>query len=131
MKRKVCEKCGAVIDQDTVYCQSCGHKVEKATLRQEEVKKNIFGLFSVDIFLLTLVFFTFLPMVLEKFHITFMFMTYLAYIGYSLSIICEIAAIIICKRDKTIDKEASGVNYGSATMLFSFLMIIAKVVQIY
>ena len=78
MKRKVCEKCGAVIDQDTVYCQSCGHKVEKATLRQEEVKKNIFGLFSVDIFLLTLVFFTFLPMVLEKFHITFMFMTYLA-----------------------------------------------------
>lgn len=132
MKRKVCEKCGAVLDQDTVYCQKCGHKVKNENvLKQEEVKKNIFGLLSMYTFLLSITLFTFIPVVLSKLNIKISLFTSLAYVGYGLSILFEVIAIIICQRNKSIDKSASGVNFGSASMMFSLLMIIAKIAHVY
>ncbi len=123
-----CPKCGRKIDNHSKYCEYCGYKVTKnKDLVKDEVSKNVFGLLSMYTFLMTLILFTILPMILNVFGISFN--TPLAYIGYGLSIIFELIGMVICKKDKSIDMVASGMNYGSVAMAFSLFMLIATFVN--
>lgn len=128
-----CQKCGRIIDNESMYCEYCGHKIIKNDdgLQQTEVRKNAFGLLAMNIFLVTLVFFTFLPMGLKVLNMSTSWVTPFVYIGYSLSIIFELIGMIICKKNKSIDMQTSGMNYGSASMVFSIFMLIAKIARMY
>lgn len=132
MKKIVCKKCGCKLDKDAKFCDRCGCKVDKGNdLDEKEVAKNVFGLLSMFTFLLSIVLFTVLPMILNVFNVSIELLNNLSYVGFGLAIIFEIIGLIIVKKDQSIDMQASGLNYGSAAMAFSFFMIIAKVAGMY
>lgn len=131
MAKVVCSNCGHIIT-DGMYCEHCGTKVRENTdiLKQSEIRKNPFGLLSMFTFLATIFFFTAIPFALSLFKVTLSWMKYGAYIGYALSIILEIIGMMISRKDKSIDVEASGMNYGGAAMVFSFLMMLVTLVYV-
>lgn len=133
MKRIVCPKCGSSIEKESTYCEHCGYKIQQkeGILKESEVRKNIFGLLAMYTFLFTVCVLTLIPMALSVFDISISWLTTLSYIGYSLSIIFAVTGIIVCKKNRTIDMQAAGMNYGSAAMVFSIFMLVAKLARMY
>ena len=132
MKKIKCKNCGAKLDKDAKFCECCGCKVEKGNdLDEKEVSKNVFGLLAMFIFMFTALVFTGLPILLSNFNINVPFLSNIAYIGYLLAIVCELLGLLIYRRDKSIDMQSSGLNYGSAAMIFSLFMIAAKFIGFY
>lgn len=102
--------------------------VEENTLKQEAVAKNPFALLSMYLFLGTLVVTTVIAFVAGQFHLQTGWLDGLALLGYGLSILSEIVAMVVSAKIKNEDSSASGSNYGVAAMLMSIFVLLAKFV---
>ncbi|WP_195599205.1 zinc ribbon domain-containing protein [Longibaculum muris] len=127
-----CPKCHKQLLDDANYCEQCGAEIKKAKadLEASEVKKNMFGLLAMFSFLIVLILLTILPVIAYLLGISLQIGDGLFYIGYAIPILFEIIAFIKNKNKPLIDMQKSGMNYGSAAMVFSLFMIIARFARV-
>ncbi len=93
-------------------------------LEQKEVRKNVFGILAMFLFLATtLIWFIAGPLV-QLISPDAKTASYIALFGYLITIISEIISIRITVKNGNIDAERSGANHGFTAMFLSIFMIL-------
>ncbi len=95
-----------------------------ADLDRDEVKKNIFGILSMFIFLATTIIWLVIGTVILTIRPGSLFVYYAAVCGYILAICSEIISIIINSKNKNIDPERSGSYHGFTSLFLSIFMVL-------
>ena len=100
----------------------------EGSLNEEEVRKNVFGLLSMYVFLLTIMISTILTVVMKAVDASWNWIQILTNMGYVFTIILELLAIVVSHKNRQINHRAAGTNYGCAAMMLSIFMLLSGLI---